>query len=250
MTPRQPVPDFDAYPSYRGGHTTTYGGYVHEFAPMHPLANRWGWVAQHRLVGEDIVGRPLIQHPDPTVRECVHHINGVRTDNRPENLVVMTFSEHRRHHRIELNKKLEARMTPAMVASVLKETGGIAAAAAQLGVNHQTLRNRFPDVIEPYKRSTPVDLQNTQYLAQLVDVARYFANTTMSYAGLARLTHVCSKTWAQICSDNSIVWRKGPTGGHGRRLTYRGKPTRYAVELGANSTEPGSHTQPSTVPHA
>lgn len=38
------------------------------------------WEAEHRLVMEAILGRPMRRG------ESVHHLNGVRHDNRPENL--------------------------------------------------------------------------------------------------------------------------------------------------------------------
>lgn len=74
-------------------------GYVYEYAPDHPAAyksgQRKGYVLQHRLVWERANGRLL--QPD----EVVHHINGVRDDNRPENLVAMTNSAHCAGHAAE-----------------------------------------------------------------------------------------------------------------------------------------------------
>jgi hypothetical protein len=47
-----------------------------------------------RIVLERKLGRPL--RPG----EVSHHVNGIKTDDRPDNLVAMTASEHSRMHGI------------------------------------------------------------------------------------------------------------------------------------------------------
>lgn len=58
----------------------TEDGYVLIGAPDHPNANSQGYILEHRFVMATTLGRALLPG------ENVHHINGVRDDNRPENL--------------------------------------------------------------------------------------------------------------------------------------------------------------------
>lgn len=66
-------------------------GYVRVFCPWHPSSTD-GYVYEHRLIAERTCGRLLASS------EIVHHKNGVATDNRPENLQVISHREHRIIH--------------------------------------------------------------------------------------------------------------------------------------------------------
>lgn len=79
--------------NWKGGRTLHTKGYVLAYAPDHPNAVG-SYVLEHRLVAEQMLGRPL--GPD----EDVHHKDGDKTNNQPENLEVLTHDEHARLHRL------------------------------------------------------------------------------------------------------------------------------------------------------
>lgn len=88
-------------PNWKGGRTIASNGYVLVKCAGHPLADVRGYVYEHRLVACLIVGRILDRSTH------VHHINHDTTDNRPENLEVVTHAEHGvRHRRPGSNKRL------------------------------------------------------------------------------------------------------------------------------------------------
>lgn len=75
--------------------------YVYLYMPEHPnaIGTKKLYFPEHRYVMEQSLGRLL------TDQEVVHHINEITTDNRIENLMLMTPSEHNRLHAKERSRK-------------------------------------------------------------------------------------------------------------------------------------------------
>jgi hypothetical protein len=82
-------------PNWKGGRPRLAAGYVRvNVGRDHPMADRVGYVLEHRYVMSQHLGRPLLDS------EVVHHINQQRDDNRIENLeLCASHDEHlRRYH--------------------------------------------------------------------------------------------------------------------------------------------------------
>jgi hypothetical protein len=71
----------------RGTKVDSGNGYVYLYLPEHSMASRSGYVPEHRFVISEILGRDLLSE------ESVHHKNGDRSDNRPENLELWSKSQ-------------------------------------------------------------------------------------------------------------------------------------------------------------
>jgi hypothetical protein len=76
------------------------GNYTYAIVPEHPNATINGYVLEHRIVIENTLNRLL------TPEEIVHHKDGERKNNRPENLEVMTRVTHGRHHQANVGKQM------------------------------------------------------------------------------------------------------------------------------------------------
>ena len=79
-------------PAWIGGRIYDKDGYILVWKPDHPFHNNDNYVREHRLVMEQHLGRYL------TRTEEVHHVNGIKDDNRIENLKLYTKAEHARLH--------------------------------------------------------------------------------------------------------------------------------------------------------
>lgn len=75
-------------PAWKGGRTYHSEGYVWIKMREHPNANKAGYFQEHRLVVEQDLGRHLKK------TEFVHHKNGIKDDNRLENLELLQTQHH------------------------------------------------------------------------------------------------------------------------------------------------------------
>ena len=116
-TERGVSPKGENHPNWKGGRLVQ-DGYVSVHIPTLPepeammarqMRPKEAYILEHRLSMAMKIGRPL----KPT--ELVHHINGDKMDNRPENLAIAERSKHSQEHRLiekelatlrEMNRRL------------------------------------------------------------------------------------------------------------------------------------------------
>lgn len=80
-------------------------GYIALYYPSYPRSDKRGYIMEHVYLMEQFIGRPLKDD------EVVHHKNRIKSDNRIENLQLMTFKEHARLHMKERWAKKKGVMT-------------------------------------------------------------------------------------------------------------------------------------------
>lgn len=73
----------EQHPGWKGGRSVLPSGYIR----VNIGAGRWQY--EHILIAEKALGRSLRSS------ECVHHLNGIKGDNRNTNLLIYTNAYHR-----------------------------------------------------------------------------------------------------------------------------------------------------------
>lgn len=78
----------EKHPRWKGGKSQMPDGYIRVLCRGHHRANPGGYVREHILVWENTHGKTL------SSGYVIHHLNGIKNDNRPDNLIATLSSEH------------------------------------------------------------------------------------------------------------------------------------------------------------
>lgn len=86
-------------PCWRGGKIGGNGKYVYIYSPKHPNIKPYSvYYPEHKLIVEKLLNRYL------SADETVHHINGIKDDNRLKNLYLFkTKKQHNSYHTLNSN---------------------------------------------------------------------------------------------------------------------------------------------------
>lgn len=119
---------------WKGGSTINRDGYREIYCPNHPNRRKHTpYILEHRLVMEKMIGRYLLPN------EVVHHKDGNKLNNAPENLQL--FSENREHLRHELRGRCP-NWSPEGRARLKKGPGAAAVSAMREGYRRYVDRRR------------------------------------------------------------------------------------------------------------
>ena len=96
------------HPSWKGGRFKHSSGHILIYAPEHQRHNSRGYVSEHIIIWEQAHNQQVPEGWE------IHHFNGIKDDNRPENLVALSSHKHKlvirelKRHIRQLENELKA----------------------------------------------------------------------------------------------------------------------------------------------
>lgn len=145
------------------GKKTCDEGYVFLKMPTHPYAMSNGYVLEHRAIFESVTGVYL------SGDVIIHHLNGVKNDNRFGNLQMMGRGEHTTLHHKGSKRSKETRRRNS-IANIKR---------GFVGTKHPMYKDVDKQVEELYKKGVPV-----ARIANMTDVTRRTVYNKLDYLGL------------------------------------------------------------------
>lgn len=133
-------------PQYNGGKTKNPLGYIFVRDFSHHKSNSMGYIGEHILVAEKILGKYL---PDKAV---VHHVDGNPSNNNPNNLVIC---ENSAYH-LFLHRKIRAK----------KECGNANWRKCKYCKQYDDPENLYIDKTTAHHRSCQNEFQRKKYKAK------------------------------------------------------------------------------------
>lgn len=96
--------------NWKGGKKLSKRGYVFILKKGYPTTDVNGYIFEHRYIMCEFLERILGRN------EIVHHINGIKNDNRIENLMVMSNGEHTTMHHKDVKQSETTKLNMSMAA--------------------------------------------------------------------------------------------------------------------------------------
>jgi len=168
-------------------------GYVAYYYPEHPRASSNGCVYEHILVAEKILNRYLNKE------ECVHHIDGNRSNNSFENLMVFaTKNDHMAYHK--------------GVKAILNENGVYYCPDKSFYIGNKTNKKNICPICRKNIKSTSsimcLECRNKERAKNIPskeELSELIGNFSMSEIG--RKYNVTSKAVEKWCKKYNILYK-------------------------------------------
>ena len=149
--------------AWKGGRYTNYEGYIlvhlHPANPLYPMTDTQGVVMEHRLLVAESLGRCLESE------ELIHHKNGIKGDNRLENLQIVSIQEHRKIHSSWLQCEICGYRGPDVCPHDFQELSGHAS-VKDFCVDFMACSQRQREKMAAIDREIEIRQSSPEYLAE------------------------------------------------------------------------------------